>query len=100
MPKESPEINPAGIRLSKKSTVPLYQQLYDQFRDMLLKNRLRPGDRLPASRNLSKELGVSRVIINQAYEQLIMEGYLIGKTGAGTFVADVLPDHLLNAEAV
>jgi GntR family transcriptional regulator/MocR family aminotransferase len=99
MPKESLEINPAGIRLSKKSTVPLYQQLYDQFRNMLLNNRLRPGDRLPASRNLSKELGVSRIIINQAYEQLIMEGYLVGKTGAGTFVADVLPDHLLNAKS-
>jgi GntR family transcriptional regulator/MocR family aminotransferase len=97
MAKESLEINPAGIRLSKNSGAPLYMQLYEQFRRMILSNRLRAGERLPASRNLAKELGVSRVIISQAYEQLIIEGYVVGKTGAGTFVADVLPDHLLNA---
>jgi len=97
MPKETAEINPAGIRLSKKSSTPLYTQLYAQFREMILSKRLRPGERLPASRNLAKELGVSRVIISQGYEQLMMEGYITGKTGAGTFVATTLPDSLLNA---
>lgn len=97
MPKETSEIDPAGIKLSKKSATPLYIQVYEQFREMILSKRLRPGDRLPASRNLAASLGVSRIIINQGYEQLIMEGYLVGKTGSGTFVADVLPDHLLNA---
>jgi GntR family transcriptional regulator / MocR family aminotransferase len=98
MPKETAEINPAGIRLSKKSTTPLYRQVYEQFREMILSKRLRPGERLPASRNLAKELGVSRVIISQGYEQLMMEGYITGKTGAGTFVATTLPDSLLNAK--
>ncbi|WP_315818465.1 PLP-dependent aminotransferase family protein [Paraflavitalea speifideaquila] len=97
MAKESSEINPAGIKLSRQSATPLYVQLYEQFRAMILGNRLRPGDRLPPGRNLAKELGVARVIVSQAYEQLIMEGYLSGKTGAGTFVAAQLPDHLLNA---
>ncbi len=64
---------------------------------MILSSRLRPGDRLPPGRNLAKELGVARVIVSQAYEQLVMEGYVTGKTGAGTFVAAKLPDHLLNA---
>ena len=100
MGKESLQINLAGIKLSKKSATPLYTQLYEQFRAMILSNRLRPGDRLPASRNLAKELGVSRVIISQGYEQLMMEGYLIGKTGSGTFVNDTLPDNLLNAEKI
>jgi GntR family transcriptional regulator/MocR family aminotransferase len=97
MAKESPELNPAGIKLSRQSATPLYVQLYEQFRAMILSNRLRPGDRLPPGRNLAKELGVARVIVSQAYEQLIMEGYVSGKTGAGTFVAAQLPDHLLNA---
>jgi len=77
----------------------LYQQVYEQFREMIVKKRLRPGDRLPASRNLAKELGVSRVIISQAYELLLIEGYLVGKTGSGTFVAGKVPDTLLNAPA-
>src|ERR1700730_18280310 len=97
MGKESAEINPAGIRLSKKSGTALHLQIYEQFRNMILEKRLRPGERLPASRNLAKELCVSRVIISQGYELLLMEGYVIGKTGSGTFVADLLPDHLLNA---
>lgn len=97
MAKESPEINPAGIKLSRQAATPLYLQLYEQFRAMILSSRLRPGDRLPSGRNLAKELGVARVIVSQAYEQLVMEGYVTGKTGAGTFVAEKLPDHLLNA---
>src|SRR5215216_906978 len=98
MPKETQEINPAGIQISKNLDTPLYQQVYEQFRAMVLDRRLRAGDRLPASRNLAKELGVSRVIISQAFEQLVMEGYLVGKTGSGTFVADNIPDVLLNAD--
>lgn len=97
MAKESPEIILAGIKLSRQLATPLYLQLYEQLRAMILGSRLRPGDRLPPGRNLAKELGVARVIVSQAYEQLVMEGYVTGKTGAGTFVAAKLPDHLLNA---
>lgn len=99
MSKQSPEINPAGIRLSKKAATLLYTQLYEQIRQMILSGRLRQGERLPASRNLAPELGVSRVIVSQAYEQLMMEGYLVGKTGSGTFVMEHLPDHQLNARS-
>ncbi len=97
MAKEQAEVNPAGFKISKNSATPLYMQVYEQFREMILNQRLRAGDRLPASRNFAKELGVSRVIVSQGYEQLMVEGYVVGKTGAGTFVADLLPDQLLNA---
>jgi GntR family transcriptional regulator/MocR family aminotransferase len=97
MAKEPLEIQLAGIRLVKKGALPLYQQLYGQLRGMIVRQQLRPGERLPASRSLSQSLGVSRIIVNQAYELLVMEGYLVGKTGSGTFVAAVLPDQLLHA---
>ncbi|RFM27642.1 MocR-like pyridoxine biosynthesis transcription factor PdxR [Deminuibacter soli] len=100
MAKQSPDILPAGIFLQKNTAVPLYMQVYQQFRDMIASRRLRPGERLPPSRELAKTLGVSRVIISQGFEQLMMEGYIIGKTGSGTFVADVLPDSMLNATPV
>ena len=100
MAKEPLEIRPAGIKLLKKSITPLYKQVYEQFRQMILNKQLRPGDRLPASRNLAKELGVSRVIVSQGFEQLMMEGYIVGKTGSGTFVASIIPDVVLNAPKV
>jgi GntR family transcriptional regulator/MocR family aminotransferase len=98
MSKQSLELSLAGIKLSKKSEIPLYTQVYSVFRELILNKRLRPGDRLPATRNLALELGVSRVIITQGFEQLILEGYLVGKTGSGTFVADVIPESLTLAQ--
>lgn len=100
MAKRSLELNLAGIKINRSSAASLYTQVYEQFREMILSGRLRPGDRLPATRNLAEELGVSRTIITQSFEQLILEGYLLGKTGSGTFVADVLPDSLINATAI
>lgn len=94
MSKNSLELSLAGIKLHKKSEVPLYTQVYGIFRELILNKRLRPGDRLPATRNLASELGVSRVIITQGFEQLILEGYLVGKTGSGTYVAEIIPDSL------
>lgn len=74
---------------------PLYQQLYAAIRRMILGGELPPGFRLPATRPLAKQLGVSRITVVNAYEQLLAEGYLTGRTGAGTFVATELPDNLL-----
>jgi len=96
MSKKAAEIKPAGISVNRELPASLYMQVYEQFRQMILVKRFKSGDRLPASRDLAKELGVSRIIISKGYEQLMIEGYLIAKTGSGTFVADILPDHLLN----
>jgi len=71
------------------------EQLYRQLRDAALSGRLQPGARLPASRRLASTLGVARQTVLDTYEQLAAEGYLVGRHGSGTFVAEVLPDHLL-----
>jgi GntR family transcriptional regulator/MocR family aminotransferase len=70
---------------------PLSQRLAAALRDAVTGGRLRAGERLPASRLLAQDLGVSRWVVTDAYEQLAAEGYLSGRTGAGTFVAGVHP---------
>jgi GntR family transcriptional regulator / MocR family aminotransferase len=76
---------------------PLYAQLYGQIRAAILHGELRPGARLPSTRELARQLGVSRNTVFSAFEQLLAEGYLEGHTGSGTFVASTLPEELLSA---
>ena len=73
----------------------LYQQLYRALRRAILAGQLTPGARLPATRTLARELGVSRNTVLLAYEQLLAEGYAVGQAGSGTYVAAALPDAML-----
>jgi GntR family transcriptional regulator/MocR family aminotransferase len=73
----------------------LYQQLYRSLRRAILAGQLAPGVRLPATRTLARELGVSRNTVLIAYEQLLAEGYAVGQAGSGTYVASALPDAML-----
>src|SRR3954469_10598448 len=87
------------VRLDRTASEPLHRQLYRQIRDELrLGNFSQSSSRLPSSRALAAELGVSRLTVNEAFTQLHAEGYLITKAGSGTFVADPLPDAFLAAE--
>jgi GntR family transcriptional regulator/MocR family aminotransferase len=86
---------PPFIMLDENSALPLYRQIYEAIRLAILSGNLRPTTPLPATRLLSKELGVSRMTVINAYDQLFAEGYLEAKTGAGTFVAAHLPEEFL-----
>ncbi len=77
---------------------PLHQQVYEQIRVAILTGRVRSHQRLPASRQLAKSLGISRTTVTQSYDQLISEGYLETRQGAGTFVCARVPDEMLQAE--
>ncbi|HEU4702675.1 MAG TPA: PLP-dependent aminotransferase family protein [Conexibacter sp.] len=68
---------------------PLHAQLERQLRDAIRAGRLATGERLPATRLLAAELGVSRGVVVEAYAQLSAEGYLLTRRGAGTTVAAV-----------
>ena len=98
MAKKASETHFAGLEFCKQSDMPLYLQVYNQFREMILSKRLRAGDRLPATRALGQLMNISRTSVTLGFEQLILEGYLTGKPGSGTYVADVLPDELLTVE--
>lgn len=83
------------LAVDHRSPVPLQRQLYDAVRSAILGGRLRPGDRVPATRGLATTLGISRVTAALAYEQLVAEGYLDTKRGGGTFVSTHLPEGFL-----
>jgi GntR family transcriptional regulator/MocR family aminotransferase len=70
----------------------LYRQLYDGYRTAILEGRLRAGQRIPSTRALARELGISRQPVLTAFEQLLHEGYLEGRAGSGTFVASSIHD--------
>ncbi|MHA6628862.1 MocR-like pyridoxine biosynthesis transcription factor PdxR [Pseudonocardia sichuanensis] len=59
------------------------------IREAIQRGRLAPGTRLPATRTFARELGVARGTVSAAYDQLVAEGYLSARRGAGTVVADV-----------
>ena len=74
------------LQLSQDSATPLYWQVYLQIRQAILTGDLRPGDKLPPSRQLAETYAIARVTVTQAYAQLHAEGLVITKRGAGTFV--------------
>jgi GntR family transcriptional regulator / MocR family aminotransferase len=87
------------VRLDRTSTEPLYQQLYRQIRDELKSGRFSDrSSRLPSSRALATDLGISRLTVRQAFSKLHDEGYLRSKPGSGTFVANLLPEAFLTAD--
>ena len=69
-----------------------YQQLYENLRQAILMGRLAGGTRLPSTRVLAVELGVSRNTVINGFEKLMTEGYLQGKIGAGTYITHALPE--------
>ena len=75
------------VELDRSSRRPLRAQLEDTLREAVRSRRLPAHGRLPASRALASDLGISRRLVVDAYAQLLAEGYLLARPGAGTFVA-------------
>jgi GntR family transcriptional regulator / MocR family aminotransferase len=79
------------IDLPPKGSGSLLRTLHHQLRAAILDGRLRAGHRLPPTRGLAAQLGISRNTAMGAYDLLLGEGYLESRVGAGTFVADIRP---------
>jgi GntR family transcriptional regulator/MocR family aminotransferase len=87
------------IRLDRTATEPLHEQLYRQIRDELKSGRFGDGSsRLPSSRALATDRGISRSTVRLALSKLHAEGYLRSQPGSGTFVANLLPETFLTAD--
>ena len=79
---------PLPLELDRGGRTPLAVQIYGAIREAIVAGRLVPGARLPSSRDLAIQLGVSRGTVRVAYERLINEQLAIGKGAAGTRVAE------------
>jgi GntR family transcriptional regulator / MocR family aminotransferase len=77
------------VRLDRSAGQPLRAQLEGALRDAIRSGRLRGGERLPSSRELARELGLSRGIVQDCFGQLLAEGYLTSRTGSATRVAEI-----------
>lgn len=88
------------IKINRSSKTTLTKQIFEQLRDRILRNELKSGEKLLSTRNLSQELGVSRNIILEVYDQLTAEGYLESREGSGTYVAEntSLPGYKASAD--
>ena len=90
---------PLLIAVDRGADKPLHKQLYEAYRGAILRGDLRPGQQVLSSRALAVELRMSRIPVLNAYAQLLAEGYLESRVGAGTFVSTSLPEQGIRAES-
>ena len=83
------------LKVDRHSRMPLYRQLEEIIRKAIQRGDISTGQRLPASRQLASDLGISRLTVKNVYEQLVTENYLVSRPGAGTYVAEIGSSELL-----
>jgi GntR family transcriptional regulator / MocR family aminotransferase len=81
-----------AFEVDRAAEAPVFRQIYLQLRSAILSGTLRPAAKLPSTRELAAQLGVSRSAVVAAFEQLLAEGYALGRKGAGTYIASDLPE--------
>ncbi|MCK1460129.1 PLP-dependent aminotransferase family protein [Bradyrhizobium sp. 2] len=81
-----------SFSVDRTAEAPVFRQIYLELRSAILSGALRPAAKLPSTRDLAAQLGVSRTAVVSAFEQLLAEGYAFGRKGAGTYVASDLPE--------
>ncbi|RBP44804.1 GntR family transcriptional regulator [Garciella nitratireducens] len=75
-----------NIVISNSSQQPIYAQIVDQIKQLILKGELIEGELLPSIRNLAKELQISVITTKRAYDELEKEGFIVTVQGKGTYV--------------
>lgn len=80
------------LKLDRRAGLPLFQQIGEAIEDAIRRGRLRPGDRLPGARVLARSLGVNRLTVVAAIDELAAEGWILTRRARGAFVAADIPD--------
>ena len=75
------------IILSNASDRPIYEQITSQIKEMVMKGELKPGDAMPSMRRLAKDLHVSVITTQRAYDDLQRDGFILTVPAKGTFVS-------------
>lgn len=86
-----------NILISNSSSVPLYEQIFNQIKNQILNGELKPSEALPSIRMLAKDLKVSIITTKRAYEELEKEGLITTVAGKGTFVSEYNSERLKEA---
>jgi GntR family transcriptional regulator / MocR family aminotransferase len=86
------------IQIDRRSEEPLHRQIYNAYRTAIVQHTLRPRERVPSTRTLADELGVSRIPVLNAYAQLLAEGYFEARVGSGTVVSSTLPEQVMRPQ--
>ncbi|MDO5062437.1 MAG: GntR family transcriptional regulator [Peptostreptococcaceae bacterium] len=76
-----------NILISNSSGVPIYEQIFEQIKTLIISGELKEGEALPSMRLLAKELRISVITSKRAYEELEKAGFIFSVTGKGSFVA-------------
>jgi GntR family transcriptional regulator / MocR family aminotransferase len=102
--KKTPSGLAPVIQIQKRSTNSrssdsLYRQVYEGYRRAIVEGSLRTGQRVPSTRVLAQELGISRMPVLNAYAQLLAEGYFQSRVGSGTVVSRSLPERIGTKES-
>lgn len=93
--KKAPSGLSPVIGVSKNASKSLHRQVYEGYRQAIMDGSLRAGQRVPSTRVLATELGISRIPVISAYAQLVAEGYFEGRIGSGTVVSQSLPARIV-----
>jgi len=83
------------IIISNNSKEPLYEQIYEQIKNQILTNELKPGEALPSMRQLAKDLDISVITTKRAYEELEKRGFIYSIVGKGSFVSEQSKEMIL-----
>ena len=75
------------IILSNSSSKPIYEQITSQIKELIMNGELKPGDPMPSMRKLAKDLHVSVITTQRAYDDLVRDGFIITIPAKGTFVS-------------
>src|ERR1700735_4522500 len=86
------------ITIDRDAPTALHRQIYERYRTAIDEGKLIPGQRIPASRALASELGVSRFPVLNAYDQLLAEGYIESQMGAGMVVSSSISDQITSTQ--
>ena len=88
------------IVISPQNPDPLYKQVTDQIKDAIASETLKPETKLPSIREMAKDLKISMITIKKAYADLENEGYILTRSGLGSFVANINMDKLREEKLV
>lgn len=84
-----------NIVISNKKDAPIYQQMYDQIKNLIISGELSPGEPLPSIRGIAKDLKISVITTKRAYDELEKDGYIYTVQGKGCFVAEKNKDLIM-----